>query len=165
MRPCLYPSSLLSPGQALSLEHGRWLKGFCFLLSYFSPLHLLPPPHSILGWGRAFNSPLSSLNSLTGQTDASPWSAGSHFTSAVMIVLVSSCQVGRRWLMFGSKLCSWPSLASGQQNTHWRQWWLIGIQFVQWVSSGSTLCYFSFVSFHFLIIVFFSPIIITAKDM
>lgn len=163
MRPCLYPSSLLSPGHTLSLEHGRWHKGFCFLLSYFSPVHLLLPPHSILGWGRAFNSLLSSLNSLIGQTDVSPWSAGSHFISAVMAVLVSSRQVGSRWLMFGSKLCSWPSLARGQHSTNWRQPWLIGIQFVQWVSSGSTLSYLSFVSFHFLKIVFFSPIIITTK--
>lgn len=164
MRPCLYPSSLLSPGHVLSLEHGRWLKGFYFLLSCFSPLHFLPPPHSILGRGRAFNSLLSSLNSLTGQIDISPRSVGSRFMSAVMIVLVSSCQVGRGWLMFGSELCSWPSLAGGQQNTRWCQRWLIGIQFVQWVRSGFTLYYLSFVSFHFLIIVF-SPIIITAKDM
>lgn len=164
MRPCLYPSSLLSTSRTLSLEYGRQLKGFCFLLFCVSPLHLPPPPPLHFGLRKSVYLLLSSLNSLIEQIDVSQWSAESHFISTVMIVLVSSCQVGREWLVFGSKLCSWP-LAGGQQGMQWRQRWLIGIQFVQWVSSVSTLYYLSFVRFHFLIIVFFVPIIITTKDV
>lgn len=138
-------------------ESSKSFDSFCFVFPLpTSPLHFgIRKIIYLLG---------SSLNSLTGQIDVSHWPAGSHFISAVVIVLVPSCQVGREWLISESQVCSWPFLAGGQQSMHWCQCWLIRIQFVQGVSFICTTRLPFICQLSFFIIVFFTPIIIITKD-
>lgn len=87
VRPPLDPLSPLSTSNTLSLDSGRQLRGLCWVLVWFG-FPLLPPcspPH--LGLRKTIYLLLSSLNSLIAQIDASHWSAGSHFISAVVTIL------------------------------------------------------------------------------
>lgn len=162
MRPCLYPSSLLSTSSALSLEYGRQLRGFCFDLFCFSLLYL--PPLSPFHFGLrkitfcslAHGTLIDKQMSRTGQR----------------ITFRLSCDDCSCALLSGREgvtgvwreLCSWPFLTGGQQSKHWRQPWLV-FSLCTGSALSLLLSYLSFVSFHFLIIVFFAPVIIITKDV